>query len=273
MQITKVFSSLPSSNNVSASRKIYATQNENILFSQNLNDKLEITKQTENITSSFDVEIEGLIETSIDISENAQLLSCCGASSLSGIAFSASSKCFSLVNSIRTTISSYSSEIAAILNNGMLSENEKNSKIQSIITKIKALIYEAKDKAGELYSITHMLKSMTSAFIELEKAGKSTSSFLIGLKAMVNNYNTSPTDLSDVSEKNDIYNKIKDNENLRLGKNTCAQLKDNIAETDKEIKDIEQKLKRKDTPKTEKAVLEKELLIHKSLKRVYELFT
>lgn len=253
-------------------KKSYTTQNSDTLFSQNLTEKFETTRKTESITNSFDIEIDSLISVSIDISEDAQLLSCSGASSLSGIAFGASSKCFSLVNSIRSTLATYSSKIAAILSSNYLSESEKEAKIKEITIKIKAIIEEGKAKANELHNITLMLKSMTSAFIALEKAGKSTTPFLMSLKEMINNFNTNPTDLSDLSTQNDIYNKIRDNKNIRFGKNTSVELNENINDTDKEIKDIEQKLKKKDLTKEEKSLLEKELLIHKSLKRVYELF-
>lgn len=271
MEIIPNFKLLPNKK-TNETQKCYATEKEDNLFSQSTLPKIEITRQTETITDAFAPEVDALIDTSIKVSEDAQLLACCGAGSLSGIAFSASSKCFSVINGIRSTIASFSAEITAILNNSMLSDSEKNNKIKSITNKIKALINEANDKTCELRNITLMLRSMASTFITLEKLGKPTSSFLSELKNMVNNFNTKPTNLSDVSSLNDINDKIKTNEANRFGKDTTLELKENAQKSDEEIKKIEQKLKSKDITKDEKTALEKELLIHKSLKRVYELF-
>lgn len=269
--VTNLFLQAANTTKVGA-QKINRTANQENLFVQDYNINTDVKKQNETITDSFDVEIDSLVSISIKISDNATLLSCSGASSLSGIAFGASSKAFSVINSLRTCISTYSSEIAAILNNSLISENEKESKIKSITNKIKALIEEAKDKTSELYNITLMLMSMASTFIVLEKEGQNTSSFLLNIKEMINNFNSSPTDLSGVESKNDIYEKINNSENIRFGKNTKNELKEYINKENDEIKNIEQKLKSNDINQQEKTALKQELLIHKSLKRVYELF-
>lgn len=230
----------------------------------------EVPKVKETITDQFKIEVDNVTALTVDVSENAQLLSCTGASDLASIAFTCSSKCFSIVNSLKSTIANYSAELTTLLNSTILSEEELSYKINLITLKMKALIEEANGKVFDLLNLTKLLKSMASTFIALQKQGVNTSELVASLKELVTTINTKPSDLSEATNKDEIKDKINENKAINYGNNTQQNINQNISNEDKNIKEIENKLKNKSISDKEKESLKKELLIHKALKRLYE---
>ena len=248
----------------------YYLQNKSTKNTKNYYTINEKTKIKETITDTFKVQVDNVSALTVDVSENAQLLSCAGASDLASIAFSCSSKCFSIVNSLKSTIANYSAELTALLNNNTLSGDELSNKINLISSKIKALIDEANSKVFDLLNLTKLLKSMSATFIVLQKQGQNTSELVAALKQLVKNTNTKPTDLSSASNKDEIKDKINENKLINYGINTPENINQNIAKEEKNIKEIEDKIKNKNTSDKEKETLKKELIIHKALKRLYQ---
>ena len=196
--------------------------------------------------------------------DNVNILSKLGANELTTIALKASSSANTIISSLKASIGNYASQITSILNNPFLTDSERENQIELIEAKIKALVDEGKTKITTLFSISEIVVSLSSTVSGLKNTGFDTSSFVLDFQKLLANVNTKPSDLSEVKNKSDINDVIKTNEKTFLGTDSQQTIQNLITETDKKIKENEEKLKNKAISPDEKKRLELELVLYRS---------
>ncbi len=220
----------------------------------NINDK----------SAEYILKLAPLADTASKMIDNVNILSKLGANELTTIALKASSSANAIISSLKTSISNYASQITSILNNPFLTDSEREYQIELIKAKIKALVDEGKTKITTLFSISEIVVSLSSTVSGLKNTGFDTNSFVLDFQKLLANVNTKPSDLSDVKNKSDISDVIKTNEKTFLGADSQQTIQNLITETDKKIKENEEKLKNKAISPEEKKRLELELVLYRS---------
>lgn len=260
-------------NTVSSKKTIVKTVNTNSCKKEDTNlfslKDVSPSSTSVEMSSKYTSEIASMVSMASDMADNVEILSKLNANGLSSIALNASSKGFSIINSIKNAISSYASQIASIMNNPFLSDKEKESQIAFIEAKIKACAKEGTSKISDLFCISEVAVSLVSTYIALQSSGFDTDEMISMFTKMLSNVNTKPSDFSGAENKNDLSEIVKDNEKERFGPNTSQMFKEFIDKTDKKIKENEEKLKNKQLTPEEEKRLKLELVLFKSEKSLF----
>lgn len=218
------------------------------------------------VSAKYTSEIVSMVSMVTDMADNVEILSKLNANGLTSIALNASSKGYSIINSVKNAISSYAFQISSIINNPFLSDEEKKSQIAFLEAKIKACANEGTSKISDLYCISEVAVSLVSTFIALEDSGFNTDEMISMFTKILSNVNTKPSDFSSANNKNDLSDIVKDNEKERFGKNSTEMFNKFLDSIEKNIKENEEKLKSKQlTPEEEKRI-KLELVLYKSEK-------
>ena len=246
------------------------TTNESNLFNQKI---AEIDTTRSQLTAKHMTEMATAMDLADKMINNNDILSKLNANELTSVALSASSKANSIIGSLKSAIGSYASEIADIMNNPFLSDSEKKSKIKLIEDKIKALAQEATSKIMNLYLISEMMVSLSSTVAGLKNSGFDISEFTSVLKQALTTVNTKPSDLSEASDKSEMYDIIDKNEKMFFDSNATEAMKSQAEKADKKLKENESLLKRDDLTKDERKRIQSENVIYKTEKKLFESLT
>lgn len=246
------------------------TTNESNLFNQKI---AEIDTTRSQLTAKHMTKMATAMDLADKMINNNDILSKLNANELTSVALSASSKANSIIGSLKSAIGSYASEIADIMNNPFLSDSEKKSKIKLIEDKIKALAQEATSKIMNLYLISEMMVSLSSTVAGLKNSGFDISEFTSVLKQSLTTVNTKPSDLSEASDKSEMYDIIDKNEKMFFDSNATEAMKSQAEKADKKLKENESLLKRDDLTKEERKRIQSENVIYKTEKKLFESLT
>ena len=215
-------------------------------------------------SSEYILKLAPLADTASKMIDNVNILSKLGANELTTIALKASSNANSIISSLKSSIGNYASQITMIMNNPFLSDSDRENQIKLIEAKIKALVDEGKSKISALFSISEIVVSLSSTVAGLKNTGFDTSSFVADFQKLLSNVNTKPSDLSDVQNTSDISDVIDTNKKTFFGIDSQQTFQKLITESDKKIKENEEKLKKKDILPDERKRLELELVLYRS---------
>lgn len=233
------------------------------------NDVENTSSTTKDVSDNYTFEMASMVSFATKMSDNVDILSKLNANGLTSIALNSSSKAYSVINSVKSAIGSYASQISMISNNPFLSEDEKKSKIRLLEAKIKACADEGNNKVSTLYNISEIIVSLASTYTALQDMGVDTNEMTSMFSQMISNVNTQPSDFSAAANKNDLSDIVKNNEQKLFGQNSKQMFSGFIDKTDKNIKENEEKLKNKDLTPEEEKRLKLELIIYKSEKNLF----
>lgn len=261
MDIAGITYSLSQKVTKSAKASSYVSYENSDLFKNNYRDSnININDKS----AEYILKLAPLADTASKMIDNVNILSKLGANELTTIALKASSSANTIISSLKASIGNYASQITSILNNPFLTDSERENQIELIEAKIKVLVDEGKTKITTLFSISEIVVSLSSTVSGLKNTGFDTSSFVLDFQKLLANVNTKPSDLSEVKNKSDINDVIKTNEKTFLGTDSQQTIQNLITETDKKIKENEEKLKNKAISPDEKKRLELELVLYRS---------
>lgn len=235
----------------------------------------ELNNNQQNVNSNikvedYSIEMVMMMDNAGKITDNVDILCNLNAGALTTIVLSTASKAHSVINSVKSEISGYSAQISMIMNNPFLSDSEKKSRIKLIENKIKACAEEGNIKVVTLLNISEIITALAPTFMSLQSMGVDTNDMTAMFKELLTNVNTKPSDFSDSESKKDLYDTIDKNEKQFFGKNTTEMLNKFITKTDKEIKEIEEKMKKDDISEEERKKLKAELIIYKAENRLFK---
>lgn len=228
---------------------------------------------TQTKSEEYLIEMSTMIDLGSRMRDNVNIVTKLNAHELAGIIISATSKAYSIISSVKSTVSGYASQISMLLNNPFLSESELNAQINLLKDKINAAIDEGESKIMTLYSVSEILMALAPSFGAMNKKDFGTNDIMSILKQLIEGTNTKPSDFSNAEDKSDLYDIIDNNESLLFGQNCASRINETKTKVNDKIKDIEEKLKNKNLTKDEEKQLRLELLVCKAEKRIFDILS
>lgn len=192
-------------------------------------------------SSASSAEMEALCEVYASIVNVENTLKDMGAPALRGAANTISTKSKAVVNGVANAIKGYDKEIAGIVKDESLSEDEKKSKIELLEAKKSAMIKEGDMKLAILEKLSNVLLDMFPMFEMLKLMGADTSSLTNTIKQLVQNISASPSSLKSVKNMDELKKASDTNMKNIFGKNSNEDMKKYINKIDKKIEDKKQR--------------------------------
>ena len=196
--------------------------------------------QVTNINSNID---KSAIYDDLSVMGNTyKALKDIGCTPLVSISMSILQKANGIIKNIDNALNALSQEVNQLYNQD-LTEEELNEKLELIKAKQDAIIQEGETKTSALAQIADLLMDLAPPIMELKSMGGSSEIIYSVINDLVGSISTSPSEIKDVKNKQDVQEQLKKNKKNIFGNDTEMKLKSQIQNLEAEIETREKSIK------------------------------